>query len=174
VLHARQLDHDTVGALALHQRLGHTQLVDAVAHSGEVLLDRVFADIGQGGRGQRDIEHLQLVAHAAGHFEVVEIPADQALSPGQRFAVGEAQLEGVVATGKTAVTDPLLAQQALDLALVDLQARVDRLVHVHFEQEVHATGRSEEHTSELQSRENLVCRLLLEKKKKKNTNTTFI
>src|SRR5690606_40094649 len=30
-----------------------------------------------------------------------------------------------------------------------------------------AHGRSEEHTSELQSRENLVCRLLLEKKKKK-------
>ena len=28
--------------------------------------------------------------------------------------------------------------------------------------------RSEEHTSELQSRTNLVCRLLLEKKKKKN------
>src|SRR5207302_11379063 len=39
--------------------------------------------------------------------------------------------------------------------------------------------RSEEHTSELQSRENLVCRLLLEKKKKKTklktkkTNTTL-
>src|SRR5690606_40107299 len=30
-------------------------------------------------------------------------------------------------------------------------------------------GRSEEHTSELQSRENLVCRLLLEKKKKLTT-----
>src|SRR5690606_4185497 len=30
------------------------------------------------------------------------------------------------------------------------------------------TGRSEEHTSELQSRENLVCRLLLEKKKQNN------
>src|SRR5690606_40038778 len=30
--------------------------------------------------------------------------------------------------------------------------------------------RSEEHTSELQSRENLVCRLLLEKKKKNNHN----
>src|SRR5690606_41577490 len=29
-------------------------------------------------------------------------------------------------------------------------------------------SRSEEHTSELQSRENLVCRLLLEKKKKNN------
>src|SRR2546430_8339805 len=32
--------------------------------------------------------------------------------------------------------------------------------------------RSEEHTSELQSQSNLVCRLLLEKKKK--TNTTFL
>src|SRR5690606_41571280 len=31
--------------------------------------------------------------------------------------------------------------------------------------------RSEEHTSELQSRENLVCRLLLEKKKKNNNKT---
>src|SRR5207302_8307230 len=31
--------------------------------------------------------------------------------------------------------------------------------------------RSEEHTSELQSRENLVCRLLLEKKKKKKKRT---
>src|SRR3712207_7219472 len=30
-------------------------------------------------------------------------------------------------------------------------------------------GRSEEHTSELQSRQYLVCRLLLEKKKTKNT-----
>src|SRR5436309_14380088 len=32
-------------------------------------------------------------------------------------------------------------------------------------------ARSEEHTSELQSRENLVCRLLLEKKKKKIKRT---
>src|SRR5215203_6759433 len=31
-------------------------------------------------------------------------------------------------------------------------------------------GRSEEHTSELQSRQYLVCRLLLEKKKKKRKN----
>src|SRR2546427_4846616 len=32
-------------------------------------------------------------------------------------------------------------------------------------------GRSEEHTSELQSQSNLVCRLLLEKKKKEQENT---
>src|SRR2546427_6947816 len=35
-----------------------------------------------------------------------------------------------------------------------------------------AEGRSEEHTSELQSQSNLVCRLLLEKKKKKNHRNT--
>src|SRR2546430_3099781 len=37
-------------------------------------------------------------------------------------------------------------------------------------------ARSEEHTSELQSQSNLVCRLLLEKKKKKefNTNTQVV
>src|SRR2546430_10545377 len=35
-----------------------------------------------------------------------------------------------------------------------------------------ATPRSEEHTSELQSQSNLVCRLLLEKKKKKNSDAT--
>src|SRR5207302_10477411 len=34
-----------------------------------------------------------------------------------------------------------------------------------------ARARSEEHTSELQSRENLVCRLLLEKKKQECRNT---
>src|SRR2546429_2156402 len=33
--------------------------------------------------------------------------------------------------------------------------------------------RSEEHTSELQSRLHLVCRLLLEKKKKKTITTTY-
>src|SRR3712207_8326261 len=34
--------------------------------------------------------------------------------------------------------------------------------------------RSEEHTSELQSRQYLVCRLLLEKKNDKNSTTTYI
>src|SRR5205085_9249471 len=35
-------------------------------------------------------------------------------------------------------------------------------------------GRSEEHTSELQSQSNLVCRLLLEKKKNKKTYTKYV
>src|SRR2546427_1349369 len=36
-----------------------------------------------------------------------------------------------------------------------------------------AAARSEEHTSELQSQSNLVCRLLLEKKKKNINNTVY-
>src|SRR3712207_7339918 len=35
-------------------------------------------------------------------------------------------------------------------------------------------ARSEEHTSELQSRQYLVCRLLLEKKKKYNFNISYV
>src|SRR5690606_39936894 len=41
-----------------------------------------------------------------------------------------------------------------------------RVVVAHYRPRLR--GRSEEHTSELQSREKLVCRLLLEKKKQKN------
>src|SRR5438445_9390330 len=37
-----------------------------------------------------------------------------------------------------------------------------------------AISRSEEHTSELQSRQYLVCRLLLEKKKKKTTSNKIL
>src|SRR3989454_4520343 len=39
--------------------------------------------------------------------------------------------------------------------------------------DAHVRDRSEEHTSELQSPCNLVCRLLLEKKKKKNTSSVI-
>src|SRR2546427_4503098 len=50
------------------------------------------------------------------------------------------------------------------------------VVHAHgcLPVEVHpgVAGRSEEHTSELQSQSNLVCRLLLEKKKKRERNNT--
>jgi len=45
----------------------------------------------------------------------------------------------------------------------------DQVAYLHIDDTVRQT-RSEEHTSELQSRENLVCRLLLEKKKKKKNN----
>src|SRR2546421_8943710 len=50
------------------------------------------------------------------------------------------------------------------------RAGVDRRLQDLFEQLVR---RSEEHTSELQSRSDLVCRLLLEKKKKRKPHTAL-
>src|SRR2546422_4770698 len=49
----------------------------------------------------------------------------------------------------------------------------EQLLAVNLARDVYAdTARSEEHTSELQSRLHLVCRLLLEKKKKNRTKKT--
>src|SRR5260221_2534545 len=59
-------------------------------------------------------------------------------------------------------------------AAVD-RARGVRRAHPGRGDGVHRRGqdRSEEHTSELQSHSDLVCRLLLEKKKKNTTNTEY-
>src|SRR2546430_11047305 len=60
-----------------------------------------------------------------------------------------------------------------DLGMRRRPARLDAQRHLKFQrperQVVPMRARSEEHTSELQSQSNLVCRLLLEKKKKKTT-----
>src|SRR3989442_7756951 len=50
--------------------------------------------------------------------------------------------------------------------------RVGQQRRRHFSPARCDAGRSEEHTSELQSRPHLVCRLLLEKKKKRRTSAT--
>src|SRR5690606_40971816 len=72
-------------------------------------------------------------------------------------------LESLVCIGRVLVSPPLLgycSEQGISVCFLSpngkFLARVEGPV----------SGRSEEHTSELQSRENLVCRLLLEKKKK--------
>src|SRR2546430_3336938 len=63
------------------------------------------------------------------------------------------------------------ARAAGDEAREALQGRAGCGVHVRARRALHVAdppgARSEEHTSELQSQSNLVCRLLLEKKKKK-------
>src|SRR5690606_42158301 len=54
-----------------------------------------------------------------------------------------------------------------------IQLQLDGATIAEYREDVRnvlVVARSEEHTSELQSRENLVCRLLLEKKKNKNKN----
>src|SRR5687768_18316062 len=70
-------------------------------------------------------------------------------------------------------TDPLRRRTSGDYRLEGIwsvQLRAQGYHRNHFHQDGWLSSRSEEHTSELKSRLHLVCRLLLEKKKKKNYN----
>src|SRR5438874_4840120 len=67
------------------------------------------------------------------------------------------------------------AREGPPVGTVPGEAREDQIDHVR-EKDVHRPPRSEEHTSELQSRRDLVCRLLLEKKKSyaEHYNNTYM
>src|SRR5258706_1522504 len=69
------------------------------------------------------------------------------------------QLCGATAAGRDPLVDELLQHGQGERAAIDHDGM--EIAHIEFR-------RSEEHTSELQSLTNLVCRLLLEKKKKSN------
>src|SRR5690625_6815774 len=65
-------------------------------------------------------------------------------------------------------------RRSSDLGSEQIERRAERFLRVyhaelarHFEQVAYVDLRSEEHTSELQSRGHLVCRLLLEKKNRR-------
>src|SRR5690606_41899499 len=110
--------------------------------------------------------------------------ASASLLPSDRF------LYSFIAAAPTA-RSPLSLHDALPISLLPVQVRdrgvvdatvVRRVLPEHAldpaarlrERRLDAerqTVRSEEHTSELQSRENLVCRLLLEKKKSHNVTS---
>src|SRR5207253_3841012 len=102
---------------------------------------------------------------------------------GAERVVGEAHVHdgGRVSLGGREVDQPSLAQD-IDVTLARHRELLDEGTHlaprggrlgqrVQIDLDVEVTGvgedRSEEHTSELQSRGHLVCRLLLEKKKQK-------
>src|SRR2546427_1918895 len=68
---------------------------------------------------------------------------------------------------------PAGARRRVQHAAGVVAARDDPLVQLLLEPDLRRVVRSEEHTSELQSQSNLVCRLLLEKKKKKKELQTI-
>src|SRR5690606_23957914 len=53
VLNTGQFDDDAIAALALYQRLGDTEFVDAIAQRGQVLADGVILDFLDLGRRHR-------------------------------------------------------------------------------------------------------------------------
>src|SRR5258707_7308723 len=91
-------------------------------------------------REQNDVDFFRRVACAAEAAR--QAPERSATPPGARACIDEDHL----------------------LACVDQEAHINNIQHVRIFL-VNTGKRSEEHTSELQSRQYLVCRLLLEKKK---------
>lgn len=109
VLHARQLNHDAVGALTLNDWLGNTQLVDAVTYRGQVLLDGVFTDFRQLGRGHRQTQYRLAIEVGRNNVEIVEALADQRTGLFAGCFISEAQLNGTVELRQAAIAQFLYA-----------------------------------------------------------------
>src|SRR2546426_5425908 len=99
---------------------------------------------------------LAFLAALAG-CETLSNPAQQSPDPGNRTAAIEAVPGQYIVVLRDNVADPATVANEL------VTAAGGSLLRVYTSA---IKGRSEEHTSELQSPCNLVCRLLLEKKKK--------
>src|SRR5947207_5410787 len=91
--------------------------------------------------------------------------AEQLLG-GQRLATASPGGQHAAEAGSYRIARPIAGEY--------VSTRVDDLRHPSTPSRIPATGcpRSEEHTSELQSHSDLVCRLLLEKKKNKESTKT--
>src|SRR5438132_7140379 len=81
-----------------------------------------------------------------------------------KLAVGSVR---TCCNGKVSATINPVTPPTSGITFLALRSRV-RIIQKSPSTTAAATSRSEEHTSELQSHSDLVCRLLLEKKKKKN------
>src|SRR5262249_59569346 len=106
--------------------------------------------------------HSPLLSFSSFFFQCSGVPRDLPSFPTRRssdlhfvtpLAVG-------ALTGESAFTDLFDPQSEFDVGHIRLARDADLII------EFALRIRSEEHTSELQSLTNLVCRLLLEKKKK--------
>src|SRR6266704_1402705 len=123
--------------------------------------------------GHSDIHETRVLAHAN-----LQADRDHSLIGSQDLQQLRLGLAALYAEGDGGDSLPCLAQivqddaeQGVEDALLDLggfpvhDSALSIAAQQHFQQRKHQ--RSEEHTSELQSRFDLVCRLLLEKKNKK-------
>src|SRR5438477_12554016 len=97
-------------------------------------------------------------------LEMIQVQVAVAAGPDELAGLEIALLREQVREQRVAGDVERYAEKHVRAALVELTGQTSR---GHVELEERMTGRSEEHTSELQSHVNLVCRLLLEKKKKK-------
>src|SRR2546422_8380586 len=114
------------------------------------------------------------VVYASNHSSMFDIWALAATLPGSVRFVGKQELVKIPLVGRAMViAGHVVIDRPHPRRAVEAYARAGAVIKggvsaVVFPEGTRSrTGRSEEHTSELQSRLHLVCRLLLEKKKKK-------
>src|SRR2546430_4674369 len=144
---------------------------------------------GTGGRVNFDTLREQLLyeVHDPHHYVTPDVDVDMTTVRMDEIAPDEVRVIG--ATGRPApemlkivagYEDGVMGQAMLGYAWPDALAKArvaaeiiqQQMVEVGLKTEEIVVERSEEHTSELQSQSNLVCRLLLEKKKKKRCTET--
>src|SRR5690606_24114822 len=123
-------------------------------------------------KSQSSNDTFPTAMHIAAYKKVVEhtIPAVEKLR--NTLEEKSKQFKNIVKIGRTHLMDatPLTLLQEFSgyVAQLDFSLKAIKNTLPHLSELAlggTAVGRSEEHTSELQSRENLVCRLLLEKKR---------
>src|SRR2546427_3031969 len=156
-------------------------LAQITAAHGEALdrLSRALADAARSTEpetktlaGARAVANvvLQLVARAERRVEgVLAAELWRATLPAWRRAAARAQVQlRIAGDAPTEAPEPVLGPTPPDHPTVLVIDNTQTLAAVGSADGLAAvwTSRSEEHTSELQSQSNLVCRLLLEKKKK--------
>src|SRR5215813_15427645 len=101
-------------------------------------------------------------------FGVFQIrPADTAAAVATALEAGYRHIDTAEMYGNEKEVGTAIAKSGLDRADVFVTSKLNNGFHRPDDaRRAFAESRSEEHTSELQSRPHLVCRLLLEKKKK--------
>src|SRR5690606_40269622 len=136
---------------AAHDGFGREQLDEQVAEAQDELLRLAqrLAGLFADGRKEPAHERPQVVERSRGAG---------GRRRGERGRIGRGPVERTAGARRAARDEPR------DVQPVDLVRALEDAV------DTGVAVRSEEHTSELQSRENLVCRLLLEKKNRKNTS----
>src|SRR5688572_7411620 len=105
-----------------------------------------------------------MVGHAGGPGCLAQMVAAYEQVGGNIVCVEEVPAERTASYG-------IITPGARDGRLTEVKGLVEKLKPEEAPSRLGVVGRSEEHTSELQSQSNLVCRLLLEKKKEKGKET---
>ena len=143
VLHAGQLHHDAVAALLLDHRLGHAELVDAVAQRREVLVDRVVLHLLDLLRADREHEHELVAALLHEALELGHRVLDHAHRGGARRLVRERGLDAITPDGPDQPAHARLAQLVLEVRFVDRDPLGDGRIGIDLQQEVHAAAEVE-------------------------------